>query len=740
MWHTNIGHNRMLIILACLSWVIPSFFRYFADMEEKDILQGLNAFQKEAVISTEGRIRVVAGAGSGKTRVLAQRYIYLVNVLGINPGNILCMTFTNRAAQEMKNRITRAVKLQSANDFICTIHSFCLKVLRRDIYRIGFPKAFSVLDREDQKAIAREVFDDFDITRQKNTLDKFVKEMTHYKSEHKMEYIRRYMLPNANYDPLSDKVLDYLNRQVQLMALDFNDIIHFAVYLLKTYDEVREYWQDKLNYVMMDEVQDCNENDWWLIETLTAKYHNLFVVGDPDQAIYEWRGAVPKLFIDFVPDKDIVLNENYRSTPNILDVANSVIDHNVNRIKKDLFTRNSQGAQVIHFHGKTEKKESAWVADRIRQLLEAGARLADFAILYRSSYLSREIEQALMKKGLPYSIWGGVRFFERKEIKDALAYLRLIGMGDDLSFQRIVNVPSRKIGKVFLQKLSAVAKSEQASLYETLKRHTGENDFDKKSAHEFIALIEDCRKKAEEMKVSDLLEYVLRKSGLLDLVRMDGDEDRLENITELQLSVKVYETENRNEIITLTSYLQEIALYTDECEDRKRNTVKLMTIHQAKGLEFPYVFVIGLSEGIFPNARTIRDRKKEGEEEERRLMYVATTRAEKALFLTESEGYNSSTQTDKYPSRFLLEIKRNFIVQEGKIDPALLEGTRGLVTSTTGTETPETPDDNPFKTGDAVVHRIFGKGEIVKANPDQTCVVRFACGERCLQAKFLFPA
>lgn len=707
-------------------------------MDEKTILKGLNNQQKQAVKTTEGRVRVIAGAGSGKTRVLTKRYIYLVDVLGINPANILCMTFTNKAAQEMRNRIMMSVNFHSANDFICTIHSFCLKVLRKDIYRLGFPKTFAILDEEDQKSIAREVFEDFHVTRQQNTLDKFVKGMTAYKAEHKQSYIRQYMLPDVKYNPLSDKILDYLNRQVQLMALDFNDIIHFAVYLLQSFEEVRAYWQNQMNYVMMDETQDCNENDWLLMNILTEKTHNLFVVGDPDQAIYEWRGAVPKLFIDFTPDTNIILNENYRSTPNILGVANSIIHHNVNRIKKNLFTNNPDGRKIVHFHAKTEKEEARWVADRISQLIERGIKLSDFAILYRSSYLSREIEQALVKRGFPYSIWGGIRFFERKEIKDAIAYLRLIETGDDLSFLRIVNVPSRKIGKVFINNLKEVAKNQQLSLYEALSQNRQNPAFCKKSAGDFITLIEDCRLKKGEMTVSDLLDYVLRHSGLLELVRKDGDEDRLENLSELQLSVKVYEKENRNEEISLSTYLQEIALYTDGNIDSKKNTIKLMTIHQAKGLEFPYVFVMGLSEGIFPNARTLRERKKEGEEEERRLMYVAVTRAEDALFLTESEGYNSSTKTDKYPSRFLLEIKKNFVVLEGKIDATLLEATRHII-SEEAAENKKQSEDCLFHVGDAVRHPVFGGGIVQKINPDHSCVVKFYGGERCLMPDFLQP-
>lgn len=705
-------------------------------MEETELLERLNEPQKKAVLTTEGRVRVIAGAGSGKTKVLTLRYIYLVDVLGINPANILCMTFTNKAAQEMRNRITAALETHSVNDFICTIHGFCLKVLRRDIYRLGFPKTFTILDEEDQKAIAQEVFDDFNISRKQNTLDKFIKGMTAYKAEHKDDYIRDYMLPETQYNPKSDKILDYLNRQVQLAALDFNDIIHFAVYLMRHFPEVRTYWQDQLNYVMMDEGQDCNENDWFLMHTITEKSGNLFVVGDPDQAIYEWRGAVPELFIDFEPDKDIIMDQNYRSTPNILGVANSIIRHNANRIEKRLFTENPQGPRIIHLHARTEKEEAKWIAERVARLKENGAAFSDFAILYRSSYLSRAVEQALVKKGFPYTIWGGIRFFMRKEIKDAIAYLRMIEYGDDISFLRIINVPSRKIGKAFIKKLKELSAEEHLSLYDTLLKHLAGDEFNKPSARAFIDLIEECRMKKAETRVSDLLDYVLRQSGLQDLVRMDGDEERLENLSELQQAVVVYEKDNRNEEISLATFLQDVALYTDEDASGRKNAIRLMTIHQAKGLEFPYVFIVGLSEGIFPNARTIRDRKKEGEEEERRLMYVAATRAEKALFLTESEGYSSSTQIDKYPSRFLLEIKQKYLVQEGKIDASLFEGTRRMVADEVvpaGTF----QSDVAFRAGDAVIHKAFGKGIILKVNADHSCVVKFYGGERCIQPKFL---
>lgn len=709
--------------------------------EKKETKQvTLNARQHEAVVSTEGRIRVIAGAGSGKTGVLTRRYLYLVDTLGISQANILCMTFTNKAAQEMRVRIARSAAGSRTSDLICTIHGFCLKVLRRDIYRMGFPKTFTIIDEEDQKVLARQVFEEFGITREKNTLDHFLKEVTAYKAEHKTEYIRRYMLPGRGRASFDDPIHAYLTRQTKLFTLDFNDIIHFAIYLFRTYPAVCEYWQKLLNYVMMDETQDCNENDWFLMETLTAKTHNLFVVGDPDQAIYEWRGAVPKLFIDFTPDKDIVLAENYRSTPDILRVANAVIAHNVNRIPKDLYTRRPSGGPVIHFHGKNEEEEATWVAHKMKALVAHGASPADMAVLYRSSFLSRGIEQALLRAPLPYTLWAGVRFFDRKEIKDVIAYMRLLVADDDLSFLRIINVPSRKIGKAFIAKLQAIAEETGDSLYATLKTHLERPEFGRKPARDFVNLIEEARRKVDELSISDLMEHVLQQSGLKDLVRLDGNEDRLENVAELLDSVKHYEKENAHEELTLASYLQDIALFTDQDTDRDSNTVKLMTVHQSKGLEFPYVFVVGLNEGTFPNARTLCERNKDGEEEERRLMYVAMTRAERGLYLTESEGYNISTKGDKLPSRFLLEVGPGLMEEEGEMDPSLIEETRRLVEGEETSAQGSTAADSPFRPGTVVVHAVFGRGQVIGVQSDGSCTVLFESGaERNLRPDFLRP-
>ncbi len=454
--------------------------------------------------------------------------------------------------------------------------------------------------------------------------------------------------------------------------------------------------------------------------------------------------------MQFASDKDVVLDENYRSTPKILNVANSVISYNKNRIPKDLFTRQPEGRAVIHFHAKTESEEMEWVATQIKILLDAGARLGDFAILYRSSWQSRAIEEALMKARIQYAIWGGTRFFERKEIKDCLAYLKLINdKNDDLSFERIANVPSRKLGDKFMTELKQRAKDGDASLFRTLEKNTDSAALRKPGALEFLGLMNDCTQFASNSLVSDLLDRVLDKSGLKKMYREDQDEDRLENIDQLLQSVKFYESTHEAEENRLSEYLQDIALYTNQDYRKDTPTVKMMTIHQAKGLEFPFVFIIGLSEGIFPNMRTIREYKKNGEEEERRLMYVAITRAQKALFLTESEGFNVSTKMNKYPSRFLTEIKREMFVTEGFMPEDLWKGTRNMMhvldeeTYNPGEgddfASERTEYDSPFEVGDVVVHNIFGEGTVVGVNKENTTFeVRFKDGDtRHLRADFL---
>ncbi len=699
----------------------------------------LNKKQQQAVEATEGRVRVVAGAGSGKTRVLAHRFAFIVNDIGISPGNILCLTFTNKAAQEMKRRISTMVDRGSVNDFVCTIHSFCAKFLRKEIYRIGYPRNFTIIDEEDGKSLARQAMIEFGVDRRKTTAERFLKQVAGYKGYVPTQYIQRHLLPHSSPEA-PDAVVRYLRLQLKQYALDYDDLLYFTLYILDHFPDARKEWTEKLNYVMVDEVQDCTGDDWKLLHAITAHHGNLFVVGDPDQAIYEWRGANPKIFVDFKAKTDIILNENYRSTPDILDVANHIIDHNKKRVKKDLFTRKLNERQVTHLHSKSERDEAAAIAKRIEAGLKEGMTAADFAILYRSSFLSRNIEQALLRHHIPYSVWGGIRFFERKEIKDILSYLRLIASdNDDLSFRRIINLPSRKFGNKSLNELTKIAEAEGCSLMAALRGHLDDPLFSKSALYRFVSLIDEARNRASIMPVSELTDWLMGITGLSDLYRTDEEEERLENVAELINSMKEFEAGRIDEgDADLTSYLQEISLYTNADRSNDSERVKLMTIHQSKGLEFPEVFVVGLTEGIFPNHRSIRERRQDGEEEERRLMYVAVTRAEKMLWLCESEGYMNETAALKFPSRFLSEVPEGMLRVEGKIDPALLKGTAGLVKSLN--EELGEGAEAPMANGTRVSHKVFGEGVIEGYDATaKSYKVRFGDNTRNLMPHVLKP-
>lgn len=668
----------------------------------------LNGKQQRAVEETEGAVKVVAGAGSGKTRVLAHRYAFLVNELGISPGNILCLTFTNKAAQEMKSRISRMVDRGSVNDFICTIHSFCVKFLRREIYRIGYPKSFLVMDEEDCKTLAKQAMQDFKIDRKKTTAERFLKQVAGVKGADPDAFIQRHILPASSPD-CPDAVVRYIKLQLKQYALDFDDLLYFTIYILDHFEDARKYWTEKLNYIMIDEAQDCSSDDWKLINRLKKYHGNLFAVGDPDQAIYQWRGANPKMFIDMPARNKVILNENYRSTPDILQIANAIIVNNHTREPKDLYTKRLNQMRPVYHHCKSEKEEAEFIASTIRHYMTEGENAGSFAVLYRASYMSRLVEQALVKEQIPYTIWGGVRFFERKEVKDVLSYLRLIDSdNDDSAFRRIINLPSRKFGKASLEKLSAIAESAGLPLMTALRMNIDEAPFNRAPLHSFISLIDSLRQYASILSVSELTDRMLTESSLSNIYRLDEEESRLENISELINSMKEFETAQLYDgDMKLTRYLQEIALYTDmDCPERGKK-VKLMTIHQSKGLEFPVVFIMGLTEGAFPSHRTIRERRKDGEEEERRLMYVAVTRACEMLYLTESEGYLNDTGAVKYPSRFITEIPDEMLTVEGKPDPVLFEGTRHLV-DTINAETGE--GDSAFEAGTVVEHRVFGRG------------------------------
>lgn len=661
--------------------------------------------------ATEGRVRVVAGAGSGKTRVLAHRFAFIVNELGIAPGNVLCLTFTNKAAQEMKHRIASMVDRGDVNDLICTIHSFCVKLLRREIYRIGYPKNFIILDETDAKDLAKEAMLEFGIDRKKNTAERFLKDVAALKGYDPEGYIAQHLMPGAE-EGAPDVRIRYIQLQRKQFALDYDDIIYIATYILTHFNDARKYWCEKLNYVMVDEVQDCSGDDWKLIEILASYHGNLFVVGDPDQAIYEWRGASPKTFVKFKADTDIILDINYRSTPDVLAVANSIIAHNKNRIRKELIAIRLNERLPEWHHYKSETEEAEGIANAIEKGVIAGENISDFAVLYRSSFMSLRIEQALLKRKIPYTVWGGVRFFERKEIKDIICYLRLTANEhDDMAFTRIINVPARKFGSATYGKLKKLAESESDALYPTLKRHIGDQAFCKQTIRDFVTLIEEAKTLSESTKISDLTDRLMKRSGLDTMYRTDEEEERLENVTQLINSMLEFENKRFEDgEANLFHYLHEISLYTNTDHEKDNDKVRLMTIHQSKGLEFPNVFIMGLTEGAFPNHRSIRERRIDGEEEERRLMYVAVTRAKDMLILSDSEGYLNDTGALKYPSRFITEIEPGLIITKGDPDPSLLDGTRNM-TRKINEELGES-NDNIMIAGTRVSHRIFGEGSI----------------------------
>lgn len=695
------------------------------------ILENLNEQQVKAVTTTEGYVRVIAGAGSGKTKALTSRFAYLVEVLGINAANILCVTFTNKAANEMRNRVRRLVGDENDYGYITTYHGFCVKVLREDINKIQYPKQFVIMDIEDQKTVLRDVYEEIGINSKDCSHKQAIKHIGILKdSTNYIEYIAEgkeviegpeRLIKDSKL--LLDQIfLKYLEKQQRNFALDFNDLINFTVYIFGKYKDVLEKWQRRLYYIQVDETQDSSPKQFYLVDILSQIHKNLFVVGDPDQTIYEWRGAKPELLVNF--DKNypntqtVIMNQNYRSTPNILNLGNYIIKNNKIRIDKDMFTNNPDGVDVVHYHAKNDFDEGLFVVSEIQKLIkEKQSKYADFAILYRANHISRMIEQSLIKEQIPYTIWGGIRFFERKEIKDVLSYLRLIVFGDDLSFLRIINTPSRKLGKVWINSIKQLAEQNNTSLYETIAN----NSLNRQSAIEFISLIEEFKKRKEKILVSDLVKEILDKTRLTEMYRADGDEERLENIKELQNSIIALENDDK-EKLTLENYLQEIALYTDmDVDDKKTDRVKLMTIHTAKGLEFPYVFLCGFSDGVLPSYMSMKERRLE---EERRLTYVAITRAEKAFYMTESEGYNFQTGMNKYPSRFLWEIKDNLYMRQGVLPQEIIDAAKSQIELEKELLNPQPIPI--LEVGDVVEFSSWGEGCVISKNDElKTYMIHF---------------
>ena len=697
-----------------------------------DILFGLNDEQRDAVTSTEGFVRVMAGAGSGKTRALAHRFAYLVNEVGILPANILCVTFTNKAANEMRRRI-RSLTGDNDTGFISTFHGFCVAVLQEDGYFVQYPKSFLVLDNSDIDSMLKIIYEERGLTLRDMTFSNARDMIEIEKCKNRPQYYLDVIAMDT--DALKKKYDEavsakdvifygYLYQQKKCFGLDYNDLIKFTLYIFSKSDEIRLKWQQRLEYIMIDEFQDIDGLQYELMQALCAYHKNLFIVGDPDQTIYSWRGANVKHILDFDKNfpkvKTIMMMKNYRSTPEIIAAANSLIDKNTVRMKKQLIPMLAKGERVVYSHAKTTKEEANSIAERIKKLSKAGVPYGDITILYRAHYIARTIEEGLMRAEIPYTIYSGVQFFDRMEIKDALSYLRLIAYRDDLSFMRIVNTPKRNIGEKRMRFLKEYAAANGCLLYDALVKSIDEPMFANTQARRFVKLIERFSSIYHTMPASELLSAVLNESGYEEALRTEGAQDRLDNLAELKQAVYEYET-GCGEESRLEDFLSHVALLTNADAAAAPNAVKLMTVHTAKGLEFPYVFICGLDEGMFPSKRTSSF---EAMEEERRLAFVAMTRAEKGLYLSDAEG-RGLDGSFRYPSRFVFDIDRQLMDYSTELDPALKAEAQRYISSAHN-RLKGLSGQRRLNVGDRVRHDIMGNGVIEDIDEERMAyVVKF---------------
>ncbi len=690
-----------------------------------DYIMELNPEQREAATTTEGFIRVVAGAGSGKTKTLTARFMYLVDQLGISTANILCVTFTNKAAAEMKKRIRRQLPDQDLGR-ITTFHGFCVGLLKEDCHVVRYPKTFIVLDEEDKEAMLRTVFEDLGITSRDMTVKDAVDHIGWRKGGR--GYVKtligdpeKLLHLSQAATTLKDKVLyRYFYEQRKCYGLDFDDLVYFALYILEQDRETREKWQQRLEYVMVDEFQDIDKDQYALADILSGYHKNLFVVGDPDQTIYTWRGADVKFILEFDSRhenvKAIYLNTNYRSAPQILSASNALIDKNRDRLKKKLTAVRPDARKPIYFHAKTSQLEADWMTANMRSLHEGGMPYSAMGVLYRAHYVSRAVEESLIRNKIPYVLYSGVEFYKRKEIKDVLCYLRMIYAGDDISFLRTVNEPRRGVGRTRIGALKEYAQLHQCSLYDALLANLETDQFRRSKARDYARLIEKYRAIFDGMELTDLLAGVLNESGYEEMLRSCGEEERLDNLAELKQAIYDFERKAGEEV-SLGNYLDHAALFTNMDQTEKSQAVKLMTIHSAKGLEFPVVFLCGLSEGIFPGKRA---NTREKLEEERRLCYVAFTRAKDRLFLSDAAG-NNYDGSFRYPSRFLFNAEKENVDYSVPLDPDLEEKALAQIRQTE--DLGPRPAQTSELVGKRVLHAVFGEGTVVGVPRGQEGVI-----------------
>ncbi|PLS17009.1 DNA helicase PcrA [Bacillus sp. M6-12] len=704
------------------------------------LLAGLNDRQQEAVKCTDGPLLIMAGAGSGKTRVLTHRIAYLMVEKQVAPWNILAITFTNKAAREMKERIRGILGGAAEDIWVSTFHSMCVRILRRDIDRIGYNRNFSILDTTDQQSVIKQILKDKNIDPKKFDYRAILGSISSAKNEliTPEEYSKN---AGGYYDQVaSDVYTEYQKRLRKNQALDFDDLIMMTIHLFQRVPEVLEYYQRKFQYIHVDEYQDTNRAQYMLVKQMASRFKNLCVVGDSDQSIYGWRGADIANILSFEKDYPsanmIFLEQNYRSTKRILQAANKVIENNSNRKPKNLWTENAEGNKIFYLRADSEQGEAQFVAGKILELVRQGdKKFSDIAILYRTNAQSRVMEEVLLKSNIQYSIVGGIKFYDRKEIKDVLAYLRLIANpDDDISLRRVINVPKRGIGATSLDKIADFAMMNDLSIYQALQEieQIGVSPKITKAAREFRDLIAGYTQMQEYLSVTELVEEVLQKSGYREMLEAEKSlesQSRLENLDEFLSVTKNFEEKNDDK--TLVAFLTDLALVADidqldSNDTASQDTITLMTLHSAKGLEFPVVFLMGMEEGVFPHSRSLID---EGEmEEERRLAYVGITRAEKELYITNAQMRTLFGRTNMNPvSRFIAEIPEDLLedLMPKKSAPSFMSSSRpaaqqsGLRRAGAAVGRPVNApsstggDEIGWKVGDKASHKKWGIGTVV---------------------------
>lgn len=686
------------------------------------MLNNLNPNQKKAVITENHYVRIIAGAGSGKTRVLTSRIAWLIKNRMAFPNQILAITFTNKAANEMKERVAKMMEQSGSMVWISTIHSLCVRILREDIHCMGMPRNFTVMDADDQKAILKEAYKELGLDKTSLSFGSALDYISANKCEEvsvERAYLLAGQLPG---EKRKAQVYDYyVKRQNALYALDFDDLLLVTVRMFRQFAEVLDKWQKRFTHIHVDEFQDIDRIQYELIRHLAGRKNDVYVVGDPDQTIYTWRGADVNIIMnfekDFAPCETIILNENYRSTPQILEGANSLIVNNRNRVEKALYTSNADAEKITHYSSASDEYEARWIATKMSELHKKGKEWKDMAVLYRSNYLSRAIEKGLLDEHIPYIIFGGVKFYERAEIKDALCYLRMISGGDDLALMRILNKPKRGLGNKSTDTILKKAQEDGTSMYEAMKNHKLFSGKNQKTIDEFVAMIEHWRKKASEgTEIFKLLEMAIDESGYRSMLEDDKEIERLENLKELIADVQSFSVNYPES--DLEEYLQLVSLYGDKSEMETGQAVQLMTVHASKGLEFDTVFLCGMNDGVFPSERSMQDGLK-GLEEERRLAYVAMTRAKRKLYITEAGGFSYILQKPRMKSRFIDEVSEDTIEHIG----ASFEYGRPKEYNIRPLEEDFEPvrlqhpmemkPRSGLKANDIVIHGVFGEGIVL---------------------------